>query len=163
LLVLGDDLTGLLVQLLEPRAHGPALGVELHPSPGQLLVELGVVLALVALERRGEGLLQPRQDRVERDPLLPFELSERLDQCLVHRRPPLTFDLGAGPHSTPVRAAVTSSNRTVRSPSSVAIRTSSRPAWTMVPVTTRAPSTGRAVLTFTLSPTRRAKSSGRRS
>src|SRR5439155_18626609 len=101
------------------------------------------------------------QDRVERDALLPFELLQRLDQCLVHRLPPFAFYFGTAPHSNTVRATVMSSNDTVRSPASVAIRTSRAPVPTMVPVMLRAPSTGRAVFTFTFSPTRRAKSSGR--
>src|SRR6266700_572218 len=54
-----------------------------------------------------------------------------------------------------------SPNGTVRSPSSVAIRTSSGPASTMVPAMFRVPSTGRTVFTFTFSPTRRVQSSGR--
>src|SRR5207253_282881 len=114
----------LLVQGLYPRPHLPGLGIELHPDAQGLLVQVGVVLPLVRLVGGGEGLLEAREDRLERDPLLPLELPQRLDQILVHL-PPLPFGAPGAPQSNTVLAEAMASNGSLRSPASVAIRTSS--------------------------------------
>ena len=84
LLGLRQHLLGLLVELLHPRAHLAGLRIELDAHAGGLLVELRVALHLVRLVGRREGVLQPREDRLEGDALVPLELSQRLDQVLIH-------------------------------------------------------------------------------
>ena len=63
-----------LLELLLPHAKVARLGIDHGAEPDELVVPLGMFLLPVSLVRRGHRFLEPAQDGLERDPLLPLEL-----------------------------------------------------------------------------------------
>src|SRR5262249_6995435 len=104
-----DALTVLRLDLLEgllEHAHLARLRVDLGPEPDEVVVGVGMLLLPRRLVRRGHRLFEALQDRLEADPLLPFELAERGDHLGVHRPAPLSWAV----QSTTVRADAMTSN-----------------------------------------------------
>src|SRR5439155_9116430 len=147
-----------LLEVLEPYAEVAGLRVDLRARPHELIVGIGVLLLPPLLVRRRHGLLEAGEDRLERDPLLAFELAERRDHLLIHVL--LLFSSSA--QSGEVRADAIPSYGTRSSPPADARTIASASAETSAPSCTFELPSGSTVLIRTRSPTNRRNSSGPR-
>src|SRR5439155_22235668 len=148
LAVLGLDLFEILLE----HPHLAALRVDLGSESDEVVIGGGVLLLPRRLEGGRHRLLEPFDDRLERDPFFPLQLAQRRDHLGVHERAPFSSAAQSGA----VRADTMSASSMRRGSPSISTSMASSSARINAPVWTRAPSTGTVVFTLTRAPVARA-------